>query len=176
VGYLTDLLDAVEAAVSVDPQRVYFTGHSNGGFMSHRMACEHADRIAAIASLAGAAFDDPADCAATEPVNVLQIHGTADTVIQFGGDCIGASCYPSAQDTVRQWYDRNGCTGAPARGPALDLDVFNAGDETRTFFAETCDPGGAVSLWVLDGSGHSPLLTTDFAASVVRYLLDHPKP
>ncbi|MBL9037642.1 MAG: hypothetical protein JNG84_03905, partial [Archangium sp.] len=38
VAYLTSVLDAVEAEVRIDPARVYFTGHSNGGFMSFRMA------------------------------------------------------------------------------------------------------------------------------------------
>ena len=64
--------------MNVDPYRIYVAGHSNGGFMSYRLACTHADRIAAIVSLAGATFDTPADCSPTEPVAVLQIHGTAD--------------------------------------------------------------------------------------------------
>ncbi|MFD0744981.1 alpha/beta hydrolase family esterase [Phytohabitans flavus] len=49
-GYLIKLADAVAAKYAVDPARVYFVGHSNGGFMALRMACEHADRVAAVAS------------------------------------------------------------------------------------------------------------------------------
>jgi membrane protein implicated in regulation of membrane protease activity len=52
--YLHRLLDAVKSAYRVDPTRVYFVGHSNGGFMAYRMACEHATEITAIVSLAGA--------------------------------------------------------------------------------------------------------------------------
>ena len=36
--YLADLLDEIELVLAVDPRRVHFMGHSNGGFMSHRMA------------------------------------------------------------------------------------------------------------------------------------------
>ena len=49
--------------------------------MAHRMACDHADAIAAIVSIAGATFLNPDDCAPSEPVSVLQVHGTNDAVI-----------------------------------------------------------------------------------------------
>ena len=66
---------------AVDPKRIDLIGHSNGAFMSYAMACTHADQIAAIASLAGATYMHPADCAPTAPVAVLEIHGTADRTV-----------------------------------------------------------------------------------------------
>src|SRR5580700_7872847 len=51
-SYLDGLVHEIEGAYDVDEKRVYFVGHSNGGFMSYRMACDHAGDIAAIASLA----------------------------------------------------------------------------------------------------------------------------
>ena len=39
--YLSSLIKEVKRRVSVDPRRVYIIGHSNGGFMAHRLACEH---------------------------------------------------------------------------------------------------------------------------------------
>ncbi|MSX92973.1 MAG: prolyl oligopeptidase family serine peptidase, partial [Actinobacteria bacterium] len=68
VAYLTGILDSVSAQYDVDPKRIYFMGHSNGGFMSYRMACELSGRVAAIASLAGATFLDAAKCNPSEPV------------------------------------------------------------------------------------------------------------
>ncbi|MEM8709961.1 MAG: alpha/beta fold hydrolase, partial [Planctomycetota bacterium] len=85
VGYLVDLIEAIEAAVSIDPRSIHLVGHSNGGFMSYRMACERSDKIASIASLAGATFSDPADCVGSGPVHILQIHGTNDATIAYGG-------------------------------------------------------------------------------------------
>ena len=78
--YLANLVAAIDSAVGVDPRRRFFVGHSNGGFMSYRMACDHADEVAAVVSIAGATFDDTADCAPVRPVSTLQIHGTSDTV------------------------------------------------------------------------------------------------
>lgn len=57
--YLRDLILDVGSRVPVDPKRVYVIGHSNGGFMAHRLACEHSDEIAGIISLAGALWHDP---------------------------------------------------------------------------------------------------------------------
>jgi polyhydroxybutyrate depolymerase len=45
VGYLTSVLDELEASYAIDPKRVFFVGHSNGGFMSYRMACDLAGRV-----------------------------------------------------------------------------------------------------------------------------------
>ena len=51
--YLGALVASIKATVNVDPKQVFFIGHSNGGFMSYRMACDHADLVAGIVSLAG---------------------------------------------------------------------------------------------------------------------------
>ena len=105
------IIDAVKAKYSVDPKRVFVLGHSNGGFMSYRMACDHADTIAAIASLAGATFDDPSMCKPSEHVSVLQIHGTADQTIKYTGDQIIGHTYPGAEKSVATWAKYDGCTG-----------------------------------------------------------------
>ena len=87
-AYLMSLIEQVQAQFNVDPKRICLVGHSNGGFMSYRMACEHADTIAAIVSLAGATYLDTDECDPTEPVSVLQIHGTAHDTIAFDGGSI----------------------------------------------------------------------------------------
>src|SRR5262245_47224615 len=52
--YLLDVIDRLSAIYNVDPLRIFVVGHSNGAFMAHRLACDHADRIAAVVSLEGA--------------------------------------------------------------------------------------------------------------------------
>jgi polyhydroxybutyrate depolymerase len=71
-SYLAGLINEIGSHVAVDPRRVFVVGHSNGAFMSYRMACDHADTIAAIVSLAGAPPADPAACRPTEPVAILR--------------------------------------------------------------------------------------------------------
>ncbi len=162
-GYLRSLLDATAAQLTVDQERVLVLGHSNGGFMAYRMACDHADVVSTVVSLAGATFANPADCTPSEPVRVLQIHGTADEVISYGGGFITAT-YPGAVETTEQWATANGCTATATTSlPRLDLDASLPGAETSVVrYADGCAPGGSAELWTLEGGAHVPVLSSGF--------------
>ncbi len=176
-GYLRALLDEVIAQRNVDLDRVYVMGHSNGGFMSYRMACDHADLVAAIMSLAGATFADETDCAPVAPVHVLQVHGTADTVVLYDGGTITGVPYPGAVESVETWAAYDGCTPvADTSADPIDLDRSIPGDETTiTRYTDACDPGGSAELWSIAGGAHSPLLVTDFSHRIMHWFYAHPK-
>lgn len=177
VAYLTGLVEEIGKHHPVDPKRVYFVGHSNGGYMSHRMACDRAEMVAAIGSLAGATWLDPSKCAPSEPVAALQIHGTADDTVLYEGENMGGFGYPSAAGTVEAWAKLDGCTLSPEAGAAMDLDATIAGEETSVAkYATGCKPGGAAELWTITGGGHVPGLGTEFAPRLVDWLLAHAKP
>src|SRR5262245_22597343 len=55
VGYIGGLIDDISAEWPVDEHAVFVLGHSNGGRMAYRMACDRADVIAAIGVLASRA-------------------------------------------------------------------------------------------------------------------------
>ncbi|MFO0617490.1 MAG: PHB depolymerase family esterase [Polyangiaceae bacterium] len=174
--YLIDLVNEIKTRVNVDPKRVYFFGHSNGGFMSHRMACDHAGDIAAIASLAGAMYDDPSNCKPSEPVAVLQIHGTADETIAYAGGTT-VTTYPGAVETITDWATLDGCAPTPDTSkPNLDLEGSLMGDETKVTAFNGCKAGGAAELWTIEGGSHVPSISATFTETVVQFLLDHPKP
>lgn len=172
VAYLGAVIDDVAARYTVDPRRVFVVGHSNGGFMAHRLACEIGGRLAAIVSLAGAVWLNPGACPAPSPVNVLQVHGDADETISYAG----GPGYPSAAQTVAIWAQKNRCSGALEAGADKDLDVQLPGLETRTETYAGCPPGGAASLWTIEGGGHVPRLGASWADEVWSYLSAHPKP
>lgn len=176
-AYLRELIDAIAAQCPVDPFRIYLLGHSNGGFMAYRMACDHAERIAGIASLAGATWADPAACAPAEPVHVLQLHGTEDGSIDYEGGAIRGVRYPGARQTAATWAAYAGCGAEPEALPGrLNLDRLTPGRETsRESWAAGCDAGGSAELWTLAGSPHIPALRRAFRRGVIGYLLDHPK-
>jgi polyhydroxybutyrate depolymerase len=176
-GYLLDLVQAIQGELSVDPRRIHFIGHSNGGFMSYRMACDHAETTAAIASLAGATWHDPAACSPAAPVHVLQIHGDQDTVILYEGGRIDGISYPGAIETVEQWASFDGCNLEPETDlPPLDLDSSIPGAETTVRrYADLCEPGGSSELWSIIGGSHVPILSPGFSRLVAEHLLAHPK-
>ena len=176
-GYLRALIEEIRRQLNVDDRRVYIVGHSNGGFMSYRMACDHSDIVAAVTSLAGATFLDPRDCSPTEPVHVLQIHGTADTTIFYAGGCL-MQCYPGAVQTVETWAAYDGCAivGDDSARP-IDIDAGIPGNETViTIYDTDCAPGGSAQLWTIVDGGHVPILVDDFSRQVVEFLYGHPKP
>ncbi len=176
-AYLMALIHTVQSEYNVDPQRIYLVGHSNGGFMSYRMACDHADTIAAIVSLAGATFADTSKCNPSEPVSVAQVHGTADGTIAFDGGTILGARHPGATETAADWAANNGCTGdAVDDATTVDLEASIAGDESTITRYEGCPAGGAVELWTIPGAAHIPALSDTFAGDIVDFLFAHPKP
>jgi polyhydroxybutyrate depolymerase len=100
-AFVRALLDALEAERCVDRRRVFATGMSNGGFFANLLGCELADRLAAIAPVAGGL--DLRTCAPARPVAVLLVHGRADTVVR-----------PVMVRGARDWWARADRCGAPA--------------------------------------------------------------
>jgi len=175
-GYLRTLIEQVIDEYSVDLDSIHVVGHSNGGFMSYRMACDHADLISSIASLAGATFDNPSDCVPSEPVHILQIHGTNDDVIAFNGSCIIPFffCQPGAEGSLSIWSQYNQCDGGFENAGSLDLVNGISGSETsRTVISEGCSDHGSAELWAINGGDHGPSFNSNFRRELVDWLLEH---
>jgi len=177
VAYLAAVIADMKAKYNVDPKRVYVVGHSNGGFMAHRLACDLASEIAGIVSLAGAVWADASKCNPTEPVAVLQVHGDADLVVSYtGGSLFGTfPPYPGAKKTVATWAEENGCDATLTdTGEKIDLDTALAGAETKVE-RHACT-SGAAELWTIVGGGHVPSFNAQWAQRIYGFLEAHPKP
>ena len=176
--YLLDFIDEIRSQLDVDPDRVYVCGHSNGGFMSHRMACDHPGTIAAIGSMAGAVWNDPLACDPDSPVHVLQIHGTSDSVIRYEGGSIGGGVYPGAVESTEYWAGVGGCLIVPdTSAPPLDLVNSLPGAETAIArYEEGCDLTGSGELWTIHGGSHSPNFNSNYSRELAEYFLAHSKP
>ncbi len=166
--YLASVITEIEAAYPVDPKRVYVVGHSNGGFMAYRLACDHADLIAGVGSLAGAMWEDTSKCQPSQGVSILEIHGTADTEVLYDGST--TENYPSAPQTVADWAVFDGCAKTPTtQAHALNLDQ-GRGQETSVTRYANCKNGRDVELWTIDGGSHLPNLTSSFRPDLINWL------
>jgi polyhydroxybutyrate depolymerase len=174
--YLTDVIDAIQRAYPVDPRRVYLIGHSNGAFMAFRAACDHADRITAIAAFNGAMWQDTSRCRPSQPVSVLAIHSTADEYIAHGGGSIDNRAYPSADRTAADWVGFDRCTDGAVDAAALDVVADLPGAETAVRDATGCAGGSAVRTWTIDGGRHVPRLAPTFTPAVLDFLLATTRP
>ncbi len=166
VGYVTGLIEAAKERYNIDADRVYLIGHSNGGFMSYRMACD-VEQITAIASLAGSGPEQQVDCVGAGNTSILQIHGTLDDTISYEGS-VGE--YPGAEEMVRRWAERNGCDETPTADGTGDYFTSPAGNDTTREAWSNCD-GGSVALWTIEGGGHIPTPRDDFRDALLDYLL-----
>lgn len=122
-GFLMALLDALAGQYPVNADSVFFTGFSMGGFMSHRMAIEHGDRIAACAPVSGLITHSLAAQTPVAPVRMLHIHGTADPVVGYNGSSqyFGMNLGLSVESILNYWKDANHCADQPIIDTFPDL-------------------------------------------------------
>lgn len=172
VEYLSKLIDAVEKTYHVDSDRIYLIGHSNGGFMANRLACEIGDRLAGIASLAGGSFKRPGDCRKPTPVPYLQIHAEDDGTISYGDN----DRYAGGKATIAQWLEKNGCKGEGKAGEKKDFLFLVPGAETTPRLWSKCASRAPVAFWTIAPfsgpmhSGHVPLFHLNFTDEVLSFL------
>jgi polyhydroxybutyrate depolymerase len=178
VQYFDAIVADVQSKYNVDPKRIFVVGHSNGGFMSHRLACDRTSTVAAIFSLAGAQWYDLGRCTPSGTVSVAEIHGNADETIFYDGGATQSGTYPSAPTTVTDWGSRNGCTGAlTPTGQMLDLVADIPDAETEVSGFEGCPSGIDVQLWTMQGGDHEPIFNQpQWGEFVWGFLSAHPKP
>lgn len=145
-GFLAALVGRLVKEGRVDPKRVFVTGMSNGAMMSHRLACEHGELVAAVAPVAGQLNVE--GCAPSRPVAVLMIHGAQDEHAPFNGGA-GKKSLTSRQDrsvpeSLRLWGEADGCKP--------ESRFIEEGKVGRTGFKD-CREGTQVLLYTHAG-GH----------------------
>jgi polyhydroxybutyrate depolymerase len=143
VEVLERSLDQLEAAVCVDRGRVFVTGVSNGGGPTARLACDLSGRLAGVASVAGG-YRTLRPCTPARPLPVLEIHGTADQVVPYGGKP------PDFNGSVKRWlwlWRRiDGCQG--------NADRLRPAPGVTEIAWRHCSAGTRVEHVRLDGQAH----------------------
>lgn len=111
IQFTRDMLAMLEQNYCIDAQRIYITGFSLGGGLAYRLACVMSDRIAAIATVAGAFYAIPEGCQPSRPMPVLEVHGELDDAAIYTGN--GSLLTTSVQDYLNGWLERDSCAGEP---------------------------------------------------------------
>ena len=160
VAYFRALLTEIAAIVPYDSKRVYLTGFSNGAAMSHRLACEAAERITAVAPVGGAnQFAGASACNPSRATPILHIHGEADPCWPYAGglgqcaaDQMNSGPYVSVDESTvgsgayTGWVGRLGCTSTPTQTPV--------GRHPRDIYSG-CRDGATVSRVRVLSAGHT---------------------
>ena len=107
VKFIDNLINLLMDKYSINAERIYSTGMSNGGFFSFHLACNLNASFAAIASVTGSmSFDTFNDCNPRQPTPVLQIHGSIDAVVPYDGLL---TIMKPVMDVMDYWKTSNGC-------------------------------------------------------------------
>ncbi len=136
VGFVGTMIEKISNEYTIDQDRIYSTGMSNGGYMSFLLACQLSDKIAAIASVTGSMTPQTFDsCDPQHPTPVLQIHGTKDGTVPYEGN---SSWTKSIDNVLTYWKIFNNCntdvaiTNIPntntSDGSTVDKFVYSGGD------------------------------------------------
>jgi polyhydroxybutyrate depolymerase len=145
VEFIDRMIRDIEKSHSIDSQRIYVAGLSNGGMMAYRLACELPERFAAVIAVAGTLAVD--DCDRARDVAVLHIHGDADENVPYaGGRGRGLSrvAHRSVPETMR-------IITRPRHCKAPEETVLPAGDRETSYH---CARGAPVRLRVVSGEAH----------------------
>ncbi|MFO7686227.1 MAG: PHB depolymerase family esterase [Desulfobacterales bacterium] len=179
VGYLAKAINDVCSRLSIDRNRIYMVGFSNGGMMTYRFAAEHTDMLAAAAPIAASIGGRPnADApewripAPEKQLPILIMHGLDDDDIPFAGGVSlhrkGERTYLSVEASVQFWIDANGCEGTPVVANSHDGAV-------QTITWGTCADSSMTVLCKIEGWGHrwpGPYFTGKLAHDDPLYRFD----
>ena len=138
VALFKALVAEVSKHVNVDARKVYATGLSNGGYMSHRLACEAADVFTAVAPGSGGLSG--ITCTPSRPVSVLNIHGTADGIVNFSNQATSVNTIAMA----------NGCSAT-----TMPATIPGSGGDTTCVTRTGCPNGIEVTQCTIQGGGHA---------------------
>jgi polyhydroxybutyrate depolymerase len=157
VGYIDALTKHLVDAYSLDANRVYLTGASNGGFMTYLLAAELPGAFAAVAPVMATMPESVADIANELcAVPIMIVHGTKDPVVPYDGWEVeagpnGARPVLPIPDTARFWAKLNRAAEIPG---TVDLADTVTDDGTRVTRDEYAGENPVVELRIL-GGGHT---------------------
>lgn len=189
VAFVDAVIAEVRRRLSVDPQRIYMAGMSNGGMFTYRFAAERTTTLAAAAVVSGAigsrqegagvSWQMPAPDAA---LSLIVFHGLADEHIPAAGGKSpfkgGDRVYASVAQAAAFWSTANGCRGEPEEIP------WRGGQRQQWL---DCTEGGTVEVNLLTDWGHQwpapffsgglaeghPLRGFDASAQIWEFLRRH---
>lgn len=151
VRFVKKVIADIERQANVDKGKIFAVGMSNGGMLAHRMACEMADTLRAVASVAGT--DNTNYCAPSRPISVMHIHSRDDThVLFYGGagkdafrDKSKVTEFTSVPETINRWIVRNNTEKTPRRimdVPGAYADLYTSKQNPVQIELVVTDKGG----------------------------------
>lgn len=150
LGFLQALIDTISAHYSINQDRIYSVGMSNGGYMSYYLAC-NTNRFAAVGSVTGSmSIDMYNNCNSMLPVPIIDIHGTADPTVPYNGNVTSKPI----EDVVDFWVARNNCSTTPTVTAIPDNNTTDGATAEHYVYAGGID-NHTVEFFKITNGGHT---------------------
>ena len=127
-GFIATLVNELSSAYSIDQDRIYAAGYSNGGMMAYGLANYKSEIFAAVASVSGTMLD----CTATpaHPIPLIHLHSTADDTLPYNGN----NYFNGTQTVLNHWIAFNNTNRSPtvtsdtSGSMTIERYVYDQGD------------------------------------------------
>jgi polyhydroxybutyrate depolymerase len=150
IGFIEELSVLLQTSLNTDPNRQYLCGISNGGFMTHKMACESSQCYAAIATVSASMSDTvEQNCNPAFAPNILHIHGTADPVVSYFGSPITGI---SVDQLMEKWRGYHTCDLTPVFSSMPNPNLLDFSYPEKYTYANCSQ--GSLELIKVVGGGH----------------------
>ncbi len=147
IEFILDVQAKVKTATAIDPKRMFMTGISNGGWLTHQVACAGSDLFGGFSPISGYP-NVSGTCSAKAAVPMISFHASGDTVIP----------YAFGKTATSGWANANHCKTGPTKsitfgGPNSDtrkLCFGNVPGSTTSWELVACsksDPETTCESW-----------------------------
>lgn len=151
VGFIKELVKTVSEGMNINSRKIYAVGMSNGGMMSHRLACDATSTFAAIGDVAGAMPTDlKSTCSPAGKIPVIVMHGSSDPIVPIAGGSLnsGRGSVLSTLDAVKYWAGINGVSTSPSSTTTINT---TSDGTTITHYAY----GSQIQFYQVNDGGHT---------------------
>ncbi|MDA9992745.1 prolyl oligopeptidase family serine peptidase [Flavobacteriaceae bacterium] len=143
VGFIESIISEISSQYTIDMERIYAAGYSNGGMMAYGLANYKSDLIAAVASVSGTMLNCTGPT--SHPMPVVHLHGTSDGVVSYNG----SNDWNSVQSTLEYWTSFNNTISTPT------IETDNTGGMTIEHYSyEQGDNSVSVEHYKYIGGDH----------------------
>jgi polyhydroxybutyrate depolymerase len=167
VAFIRGLVARLQSTLSIDQRRIYAMGHSNGGILAYKLACDLSTVFVGIGVQAGSNIVDR--CRPASPVSVLHLHGTADTNVPINGgrgSGLAAATFASARGSVEAMAEINGCN------VSSPTSLLIANKNVTALSWNTCTSNSEVRFVTVNNATHAWMGHAAQSAGATSYVGD----
>jgi polyhydroxybutyrate depolymerase len=150
VDFITILVDAVKNKFAVN-DCLFFTGMSQGGFLSYKLACLVPQKVTAIAVVSGNMSANLQNtCNLNYSLPIMHFHGTSDELVPYNGS-LGIS---SVEKTIDWWVEFNNCMTSPSYSNIANTNI-NDGSTVERYQYNGNSARQEVAFYKISNGGHT---------------------